>query len=111
MYELLLDAKKAVDDTKENGKKSLGMEQLAGFLSRYNNILALGYKENPFFEVWPPKGRRGKPKKTKSRNLLERLKKYKTETLNFMLDFNIPFDNNQALHSLINYSEHYQKAA
>ena len=55
MYELLLDAKKAVDDTKENGKKSLGMEQLAGFLSRYNNILALGYKENPFFEVWPPK--------------------------------------------------------
>ena len=97
MYELLLDVKKAVDDAKENGKTSLDMEQLAGFLSRYSSIIALGHKENPFYEVWPPpKGRRGKPKKTKPRNLLERLKRYRTETLNFMFDFRIPFDNNQA---------------
>jgi transposase len=97
MYELLLDAKKAVDDAKENGKTSLELEQLAGFLSRYNSILALGYKENPFYEVWPPpKGRRGKQKKSKPRNLLERLTKYRMETLNFLFDFRISFDNNQA---------------
>ena len=78
-------------------KLHLELEQLTGFLSRYNSIIALGYEENPFFEVWPPpKGKRGKPKKTKPRNLLERLDKYRTETLNFMFDFRIPFDNNQA---------------
>lgn len=97
MYDLLLDAKKAVDETRANLKTHLELEQLAGFMSRYSGIIALGYRENPFFEVWPPpKGRRGRPKKTKARNLLERLAKYRTETLNFMFDFRIPFDNNQA---------------
>jgi transposase len=105
MYELLLDAKRAVDDAKENSKTSLELEQLSGFLLRYDSILALGYKENPFYEVWPPpKGRRGRLKRTKPRNLLVRLKKYRTETLNFLFDFNIDFDNNQALHSSKNYS-------
>jgi transposase len=97
MYDLLLDAKAAVDEAKENSKTSLELEQLTGFLSRYSSIIALGYEENPFFEAWPPpKGRRGRPKRTKPRNLLERIDKYRTETLNFMFDFRIPFDNNQA---------------
>jgi transposase len=97
MCELLLDAKAAVDEAKENSKTHLELEQLTGFLSRYSSIIALGYEENPFFEIWPPpKGKRGRPKKTKPRNLLERLDKYQTETLNFMFDFRIPFDNNQA---------------
>ena len=97
MFDLLLSAKAAVDEAKDNAKTHLGLEQLADFVSRYNSIIALGYGENPFFEVWPaPKGKRGKPKKTKPRNLLERLDKYRTETLNFMFDFRIPFDNNQA---------------
>lgn len=97
MCELLLDAKAAVDEAKKNSKTHLELEQLTGFLSRYSSIIALGYEENPFFEIWPPpKGKRGRPKKTKPRNLLERLDKYQTETLNFMFDFRIPFDNNQA---------------
>ena len=97
MYDLLLDAKAAVDEAKENSKTSLELEQLTGFLSRYSSVIALGYEENPFFEAWPPpKGKRGKPKKTKLRNLLERLDKYQTETLNFMFDFRIPMDNNLA---------------
>ncbi len=97
MYGLLLDAKAAVDEAKDNSKTCLALEQLADFVSRYNSIIALGYEENPFFEVWPgPKGKRGKPKKTKARNLLERLVKYRMETLNFMFDFRIPFGNNQA---------------
>ena len=97
MYDLLLDAKTAVDEAKENLKTHLELEQLADFLSRYNSIIALGYEENPFFVVWPPpKGKRGKPKKTKPRNLLERLAKHRTEVTNFMLDFRIPFDNNLA---------------
>lgn len=97
MIDLLLEAKAAVDEAKDNFRTHLELEQLAGFMSRYNDIIALGLKENPFFEVWPgPKGKRGRPKKTKTRNLLERLRKYRTETLNFIFDFRIPFDNNQA---------------
>ena len=97
MYDLLLQIKAAVDEARENSKTYLELEQLTGFLSRYGSIIALGYEENPFFEAWPPiKGKRGRPKKTKPRNLLERLDRYRTETLNFMFDFRIPFDNNQA---------------
>ena len=97
MHELLLDALKAVNDAKENSKTCLEPEQIAGLLSRYDETIALGHKENPFFEVWPrPRGKRGRLKKTKQRNLLERLHRYRTETLNFILDFRIPFGNNQA---------------
>jgi transposase len=97
MHDLLLDIKTAVDEAKENSKTCLELEQLMDFERRYSSIITLGYQENPFFEVWPkPKGKRGKPKKPKARNLIERLDKYRTETLNFMFDFRIPFGNNQA---------------
>ena len=81
MYDLLLDAKAAVDEAKENWKTNLELEQLTGFLSRYNSIIALGYEENPVFRslATGTKGqKRGRPKKTKPRNLLERLDKYRT---------------------------------
>jgi transposase len=102
MRDLLLEIKAAVEGQKENSKTHLELEQLMDFESRYSRIIALGYRENPFFEVWEePKGKRingkhGRPKKTKARNLLERLDKHRQETLNFMYDFRIPFDNNQA---------------
>ncbi|OPX91684.1 MAG: Transposase IS66 family protein [Pelotomaculum sp. PtaB.Bin104] len=97
MYDLLLEAKAAVDEAKDNAKTCLELEQLVDFERRYCSIIALGYRENPFFEVWPrPKGQRGRLKRTKTRNLLERLDKYRTEALNFMFDFLIPFGNNQA---------------
>jgi transposase len=67
------------------------------FESRFQGIITLGYRENPFFEVWvTDKRRKGRPKKSKARNLLERLDKHRTETLNFMYDFRIPFGSNQA---------------
>ena len=73
------------------------MNQLIDFEKSFSSIITLGYHENPFFIVWPrPKGQRGRLKKPKARNLLERLDKYRTETLNFMFDFRIPFGNNQA---------------
>jgi transposase len=96
MNELLLAIKAAVDDQKENSKTHLELEQLMEFESRYSRIIALGYEENSLVIEEKPKGKRGRSKKAKARNLLERLDKYRQETLNFMYDFRIPFDNNQA---------------
>ena len=58
---------------------------------RYGRIIAEGYRENPHFDD-PP----GSKKKTKSRNLLERMDKYREEILAFLWDPEIPFSNNQA---------------
>jgi len=97
MYDLLLEIRSVANEAKENSKMHLELEQLMDFESRFQGIITLGYRENPFFEVWEPdKQRKGRPKKPKARNLLERLDKHRTEALNFMYDFRIPFGNNQA---------------
>jgi len=93
MKDLLLTIKAAVDKQKDN---DLELEQLMDFESRYSRIITLGYAENPLASGKQPKGKRGRPKKTKARNLLERLDRHRPETLNFMYNFHIPFDNNQA---------------
>jgi transposase len=64
---------------------------------RYGIILAEGYRENPQIDDPPgTKKKRGRKKKTKSRNLLERMDKYRDEILAFIWDPEIPFSNNQA---------------
>ncbi len=60
---------------------------------RYRAILQQGEIECPEPDN-PKKARRGRVKKTKSRNLLERLKNYEQDTLRFMDDGNVPFTNN-----------------
>ena len=71
--------------------------QITDFEERYDAVIAAGYQENPLLEYLEehPK-KRGKPKQHPVQNLLDHLKLRKEEPLAFMLDVQVPFDNNQA---------------
>jgi transposase len=60
---------------------------------RFDQIIRIGQLEEP----QPQKtGKKGKLKRTKGRNLLERLEKYKVEVLAFAFNVQVPFTNNLA---------------
>ena len=95
MRDLLLEANAAVCAAREAGKKALPPEQVAGFVERYWAAVREGlafHRELPSLEGKPGKRR----KKRAGHNLLIRLKNYKTETLRFLTDFDVPFTNNLA---------------
>ena len=95
MIECLLAIKETVDQARTTTDR-LSERQIRDFEARYQRVLDEGYAENPLPTPPPGKKKRGRRKKTKPRNLLERLDDYRTQTLAFMYDFNVPFDNNQA---------------
>jgi len=90
----LLLIKKHVDDAKAENKTSLTVEEQEQFLKGYLTIIEQGCSINPL--PVPIPGKRGRPKDTKAGNLVRRLLQYQKETLAFMYDFNVPFDNNLA---------------
>jgi transposase len=96
MHQLLL---KANDATTAAGG-CLTAEQAESFRRRYRSILTSGERECPSPDAKDRAGQRGPLAKTKSRNLLERLRKYETETLRFMTDPLVPFTNNQGENDL-----------
>ena len=77
----------------------IGSAQINDFEDRYDHIIERAKLENPPPITSNSQGqikKRGKRKKTKALNLLERLQKYRREALAFMYDFEVPFDNNLA---------------
>jgi len=73
-------------------------KEIKAYQKRYRSILTKGEKECPLSEKNP--GQRGRPKKSKSRNLLERLIEYEDDTLRFMKEAAVPFTNNQGENDL-----------
>lgn len=94
MAALLREAYRAVEAAKVRGETALDPRIVEGFERRYREQIAEGYAANPPPERVP--GRRGKVKQSTARNLLDRLSRYEPETLRFLHDFRVPFDNNQA---------------
>jgi transposase len=97
MRAVLLDANAAVNTAREAGASALPPETIAAFVERYWAAVRLGlafHRQLPKLETKSSLRRR--PKQRPGHNLLERLKTFKTETLRFMTDFDVPFTNNLA---------------
>ncbi len=91
--------------TQLNEKVSTAGGQLSAqrsqyYRKRYNQLLDAAEKECPLENTPREKGRRGRIKKSKSRNLLERLRQYQEDVLRFTNDKNVPFTNNQGENDL-----------
>ena len=95
MKELLVAIKHAVERARANEAPALPPAQQRRFEKRYEQLLATGLQV-PENRPQPPTGKRGRPKQSKAKNLLDRLAHRQRETLAFMTDFTVPFDNNQA---------------
>lgn len=90
---VLGEIKQAVDAAQGQGLGALSADIQQEFARRYDAALEEGAKANP---PPAPTGKRGRPKRGKAGNLVDRLRDHKDATLAFMADFAIPFDNNQA---------------
>jgi len=94
MKRFLQISHKIVKRAKKRGQIRLKEKQIKRLELKYENIIQSGHAFFPKIEKVPKK--RGQSKKPKSQNLLLRLEKYKTETIRFITDFQVPFDNNMA---------------
>jgi transposase len=93
LIRLLLRMQAAVVAAQAAGQTELTTQQRAGYEAAYTRFVNEGLRANP-----PPKatGKRGRPKRTPARNLLDRLVTHRDAILAFLHDFRVPFDNNQA---------------
>jgi transposase len=99
MIPLLLLAKEQVEQARAAGARELDGETITAIEREYDRIVREGWAANP--PVAAPVasgtgGKKGRPAQGKARNLLSRLDRYERETLAFVYDFEVPFDNNLA---------------
>lgn len=98
LKDLLLEIKAAVEKAVSKAKTRLSAKTLENFSARYDAILKQGFKHNPspIEKDVGQKRKRGRPKQSFAKNLLDRLRNHKEAVLAFMYDFIVPFENNLA---------------
>jgi len=96
MQSLLCEINTAVHDA----GGCLAAEASGAFKKRYRNLLLEADIECPPPDENKRKERRGRLKRSKSRNLLERLRNYEGDVLRFMDAASVPFTNNQGENDL-----------
>ena len=73
----------------------LSVEQAGHYTELYRNLLKQAESECPLPDQDRKPGQRGRMKRSKARNLLERLQLYEQDVLRFMTNPIVPFTNNQ----------------
>ena len=91
----LLESASHEHQQRKKAQKGLRDDKKALYKRRYDTFVQMGYHESPSPPEKPPH-QKGRQKKTKELNLLERFEQYKDEILTFLTHENVPFDNNTA---------------
>lgn len=94
MIDFLLAAKQSVTTAQQAGLTALPADQIERIHQVYHVIVNLGLAENPLPEA--QSGQRGRRRKGKVRNLVDRFLTQREAILRFVHDFKVPFDNNLA---------------
>jgi transposase len=89
----LLAMKAAVEQAQAAGATALPEAQRQAWAARYAAKVAAGLEQNP---APAATGKRGRPKQSAAKNLLDRLGQHQGAVLAFLNDFAVPFDNNLA---------------
>lgn len=93
MQDLLLET--LVDVKAQGDANALPTERAEYYTMRYRNLLKDAEIECPAPDEPRPPGQRGRAKRSKARNLLERLQLFEPDVLRFMVNPIVPFTNNQ----------------
>jgi len=100
MIRLLVVMKKCTERAKAQGHDALHPKLQSLLMQRYDHLLELAFKHDSALHatehIAHPQKKRGRKKQSKAKNLLDRLQRFKTETLRFLTDLTVPFDNNLA---------------
>jgi transposase len=96
MAALLVEIKATVAATPAPAM-GLSPPEVLAFTTRYDAVVQAGFEANPVLgsPIEGAEKKRGRPKQPPPVNLLLRLRDFKGQVLAFMLDFRVPFDNNQ----------------
>mgnify|MGYP002626548542 CR=1 FL=1 len=94
MLQLLRDMYRRKQELVALGAKSICQSELQEFYDRFAALIKKGKEIHP--ETLSIPGKKGKPKKGRARNLLERMELRRDELFRFLTDFDVPFSNNIA---------------
>ena len=91
---LLLEMKAATEEARLAGQTALHPLEVDDWKAQFLDLLAQGDELNPVAQA--PPGKKGRPKQSTARNLLDRLHRDQEAVLAFLHRLVVPFDNNLA---------------